>query len=246
MTPPIRSAERKINADDVVTDVDLARLRAVCVRVDDLRREALDRGEVSSLEYRHVAELMVWRQRRSTGASHAERLRYEQAEKQILRCITAGQEQLFLGNMELGDLPEIVWHLRWLKQLHIGGNKLIVLPSEIGQLGNLTHLTAGKNRLQDIPQSISRLERLEVLDLSFNFIARVPDVFLCMDALRFLYLNHNLIPTMPATLSRLPQHCTVLLSPELEPTTEAVNVRYPRGASGPAVITVRRPNGLPM
>jgi hypothetical protein len=227
---------KDITGDITLSDGEFARLRTLYEHINALQRDAACAGETPSLCHQHAIELLAWRKYWSKGLSECEQLPFERTEHIISDCIAHRREQLFLGNLGLHELPEIIWHMGWLRHLHIGGNRLGSLSSRIGHLRHLTHLTAGRNQLGTVPQELGKLERLEVLDLSANPILEVPDVFAQMQILRYVYLNQTLIIGVPKSLSRLPPPCTVLL-PRLPAQQEGQpECSYPFASEGPAII----------
>ena len=114
------------------------------------------------------------------------------AARMIQICIDREGTNLNLGNLDLTDLPEILWAQNQITQLHLGGNQLgAEVLADISKLKNLTHLLLPSNGLSRLPPQVATLSKLRVLDLSNNCFVGAPPQIAGLSRLEFLYLNNN-------------------------------------------------------
>lgn len=123
-------------------------------------------------------------------------------------------EEFSLSRRSLGDIPEVVAHMKNLKELDLSGNYFKnsvieedMLPKKLKILNlagcgvkqieslptSLEILDLGYNDLEEVPKAIEKLSQLKVLSLSGNNISKLsPDIKL-PNSLTYLDLSDNKI-----------------------------------------------------
>jgi internalin A len=130
---------------------------------------------------------------------------YRRAEREIEEAWRSGATELDLRSMRLGELPESVGRLTWLKSLNLSGNKLTVLPESVERLTELVSLDFSDNRLAVLPESLGRLTPLQSLNLRSNQLMGLPEGVGQLTELRSLNLSSNKLAELPQRLNRLTQ-----------------------------------------
>jgi Leucine-rich repeat (LRR) protein len=139
---------------------------------------------------------------------------------------------LFLRQLTLSQLIDLLPRLHQLKTLDLADNQLEELPDVLGYLPQLEHLILQNNRLKQLPgflpKSLKKLEldnnllrsfpeillqlpQLKRLDLSENQLTRLPDGLKKLKNLRHLFLQGNHLQELSRELSQLKQLRTLSL-----------------------------------
>lgn len=128
---------------------------------------------------------------------------YYQAEKKIKEALKSGSRELFLSNMNLTELPELVGKLGQLQALKLYNNQLTTIPETIGNLTNLRSLDISSNLLASLPETLGQLAQLQTLDISKNKLTSLPESIGQLSNLFLLNLTFNQIEELPESLGNL-------------------------------------------
>lgn len=132
---------------------------------------------------------------------------YREAERRIELAQQQKSKTLYLGGLDLTDLPETIGFLE-LQYLNLSDNRLAQLPKEIGCLTQLEILDLYNNQLTEAPESlaaISSLKSLKALGLNRNQLKELPEVIISLTQLQMLDLNSNKLKELPKSLASLSQ-----------------------------------------
>lgn len=110
---------------------------------------------------------------------------------------------LYLSNLKLKKIPEIIFQMIELISLELPKNNLIEMPKEILKLNKLAILDLSYNLISNLPRWIYELKLLRVLKLNNNQIYAIPDTISRMTLLRKLFLHNNQIHSLPFNLIEL-------------------------------------------
>jgi Leucine-rich repeat (LRR) protein len=113
--------------------------------------------------------------------------------------------ELGLWNMELSEVPTVVWQLSQLRVLWMGSNKLTKLPEEIGNLKQLQFLYLLDNELTELPPQIGQLQQLWSLRLGNNKLTQLPPEIWNLNKLTQLFLASNQLTELPPGIEKLQQ-----------------------------------------
>lgn len=125
----------------------------------------------------------------------------DEAVRRILNCDSA----LFLSNLHLSTLPELLGQLTHLKYLSVAFNQLTVLPESLRHLTQLKYLHVAGNNLNDLPSSIGQLTQLEELNVSRNQLTALPESLRQLRKLEILYVQNNRLTSLFLSPEQLTQ-----------------------------------------
>ncbi|WP_296841399.1 leucine-rich repeat domain-containing protein [Thiofilum sp.] len=96
----------------------------------------------------------------------------EMALERIEECRRTRSPKLDLSELDLAEIPEMVFELEWLEELDVSGDwesrgSLRSIPAQIAQLTQLTTLTISFNQFNDLGW-LQYVPHLQSLDCSFN------------------------------------------------------------------------------
>src|SRR4051794_33881031 len=110
-----------------------------------------------------------------------------EARRRIAEVVETGLDELDLGGLDLGELPEELFALTNLKQLDLGVAK--VVPG----------VPPGRNRLTKLDQRLfATLTKLEFLDLTANELTALPPDIGSLQSLQVLFVVSNKLASLPA------------------------------------------------
>lgn len=116
---------------------------------------------------------------------------YEIALKRIEEAALNSSHNLYLGHLNLKDLPPELFRLTNLRSLDISNNNITEIPDALGNLRKIVTLALRSNEITVISDALSNLENLEILFLENSQLTTVPVFLHSMSNLRELYLHGN-------------------------------------------------------
>ncbi|MFX1571576.1 MAG: leucine-rich repeat domain-containing protein [Promethearchaeota archaeon] len=111
--------------------------------------------------------------------------------------------KLELRGNRLGNLPNSIFSLPFLKFLDMSHNNLEKLSDRFDALKSLEYLNLRYNNLTEIPNSVGSLENLKTLDLKHNRLTTLPISFGDLISLESLNLHGNQFTTIPSIIEKL-------------------------------------------
>lgn len=99
------------------------------------------------------------------------------------------------SELDLQDIPVVLFRFENLKKLDLSENKLKELPRDLWRFENLTELDVSKNLLGNESFHFKRNKSLEVLNLQFNRISEMPDGIWKLKSLKDVLLGNNQLLT---------------------------------------------------
>lgn len=89
-----------------------------------------------------------------------------------------GQDSLSLANLDLVDLPDVIWQMPHLRHLDLSGNQLTQLPEQAAQLPALKTLNLARNPISSLGNDWTAPARLTLLNLDGNRLSAFPWTFI--------------------------------------------------------------------
>jgi len=110
---------------------------------------------------------------------------------------------LNLDELNLEDIPRLLFSFQHLSKLSLYANKLTKLPPEIAELKNLQTLDLSDNQLTELPPEIAELKNLQTLDLRSNQLTEFPPEIAELKNLQKLDLRSNQLTEFPPEIAEL-------------------------------------------
>jgi leucine-rich repeat protein SHOC2 len=108
---------------------------------------------------------------------------------------------LFLRQLKVTQLMELLPRLYQLKTLDLADNQLEELPDQLGALPELEHLILSNNHLKTLPRFLP--PRLKKLELGSNLLVSFPEVLQRLSQLEWLDLSGNRLTHLPEGVKKL-------------------------------------------
>jgi hypothetical protein len=108
---------------------------------------------------------------------------------------------LFGNNLEY--LSEGFSNFQSLESIYLGKNRFKIFPFVLTRLTNLKRLHIGANYIHTIPIEISKLSNLEELSLTNNQLDLIPDSFHRLGYLKTINISYNKIESLPNSFENL-------------------------------------------
>ena len=118
----------------------------------------------------------------------------------------ASLQTMYIGSLELGELPDAICGLKALKHLDMRVPSLTQLPAAFGSLGSLESLYITHANIASLPESMGQLGALKVLRLSrCAALASLPESMSECKALEYLEVAEcNALGSLPSGFGALP------------------------------------------
>jgi Leucine-rich repeat (LRR) protein len=104
---------------------------------------------------------------------------------------TAKISILFLNQLELKTVPDVIYRFPNLQELYLGGNELQSASIDMARLPRLKHLDLHGNQLTNTSLTISPNKTLEILKLNENKLTDIPAAAAKCKNLQMLWLGGN-------------------------------------------------------
>lgn len=123
--------------------------------------------------------------------------------------------KLDLSNLNLKEIPSVVFELKNLRKLNLSNNQITSIPIEIIKLKQLEILDISNNNVSNFFAKLCELKNLKTLNLNNNKIASIPKQISRLEKLRILTIANNKIKTLPTEFSDLTKLVTLNISKNL-------------------------------
>lgn len=110
--------------------------------------------------------------------------------------------ELYLHNLQLQEVPSIVFECPNLEILEVSKNRLQEIPKDIIRLNKLRSLSFAHNKLTTIPDELAKLS-LQKVDLSHNCLTIFFELICQLSHLEILNLSYNQIEVIPTAIKQL-------------------------------------------
>jgi len=130
---------------------------------------------------------------------------YREAERRIEEARRSGAMELYLGGINLREIPEAIASFSQLRVLYLSNNQLKEIPETIASLTQLRVLNLSNNQLKEISETIASLTQLKELNLSYNQLQEIPEVIASLTQLKELNLSYNQLKEILETIASLTQ-----------------------------------------
>jgi internalin A len=135
----------------------------------------------------------------------------DQALSKINKCLKQKSKSLDLSNLDLTELPDILFELTFLQSLNLSGNPFKLLNSSIEKLTSLKIIQFSNIEFSELPESFSSLSNLVYLNLRGKKITNFPKQILGLNKLKTIDLSYCKISYLPSELNNLTEIETLWL-----------------------------------